>query len=89
MEQGNYNQLRQSKVQLSTRLKLKNIFSGEWESIYKGDGIEFADIQPYEPGDDLRDLDLITLLESGEEEIIRRTVGRRMNILCGWIYRGP
>jgi uncharacterized protein (DUF58 family) len=84
MEQGNYNQLRQSKVQLSTRLKLKNIFSGEWESIYKGDGIEFADIQPYEPGDDLRDLDLITLLESGEEEIIRRTVGRRMNIFV-WV----
>lgn len=84
MEQGKYNQLRQSKIQLSTRLKLKNIFSGEWESIYKGDGIEFADIQPYEPGDDLRDLDLITLLESGEEEIIRRTVGRRMNIFV-WV----
>lgn len=75
-----YKRFRQSKIQLSTRLKLTNIFSGEWESIYKGEGIEFADIQPYEPGDDLRDLDLITLIESGEEQIIQRSVGRRMKM---------
>jgi len=75
-----YKKFRQSKIQLSTRLKLTNIFSGEWESIYKGEGIEFADIQPYEPGDDLRDLDLITLIESGEEQVIQRSVGRRMKM---------
>ncbi|MBN2134383.1 MAG: hypothetical protein JW737_01505 [Acidobacteria bacterium] len=75
-----YKQFRQSKIQLSTRLKLTNIFSGEWESIYKGEGIEFADIQPYEPGDDLRDLDLITLIESGEEQVILRSVGRQMKM---------
>lgn len=80
MGQDQYKQFRQSKIQLSTRLKLSNIFSGEWESIYKGEGIEFADIQPYEPGDDLRDLDLITLVKSGEEEIIQRMVGRQMRI---------
>jgi len=80
MAQEAFKQLRQSKIQLSTRLKLKNIFSGEWESIYKGEGIEFADIQPYEPGDDLRDLDLVTLVKSGEEEIVQRTVGRQMKI---------
>jgi uncharacterized protein (DUF58 family) len=80
MAQEDYKQFRQSKIQLSTRLKLKNIFSGEWESIYKGEGIEFADIQPFEPGDDLKDLDLLTLAKSGEEEIIQRTVGRQMKI---------
>ena len=75
-----YKQFRQSKIQLSTRLKLTNIFSGEWESIYKGEGIEFADIQPYEPGDDLRDLDLITLIQTGDEEVIQRSVGRQMKM---------
>jgi uncharacterized protein (DUF58 family) len=60
-------------------LKLKNIFPGEWESIYTGDGIEFASIKPFESGDDLRDLDLRTLAQSGDEEIIQRMAGRQMN----------
>jgi len=80
MEQEEYKNFKQSRIQLFSRLKLRNIFAGEWESIYKGEGIEFADIKPYEPGDDLRDLDLITLVQSGEEEIIQRVVGRQRKI---------
>jgi uncharacterized protein (DUF58 family) len=80
LEQEDYKKFRQSRIQLFSRIKLKNIFSGEWESIYKGEGIEFTDIKPFEPGDDLRDLDLLTLVQSGEEEIIQRVVGRQMRI---------
>lgn len=80
MGQEDYNQFRQRKIQLFSRMKLKNIFPGEWESIYTGEGIEFAAIKPSEPGDDLRDLDLATLVQSGEEEIIQRVVGRQKRI---------
>ncbi len=69
MEQEDYKKLRQSKIQFYSRLKLKNVFPGEWESVYTGEGIEFADIKPFEPGDDLRDLDILTFVKSGEEEI--------------------
>jgi uncharacterized protein (DUF58 family) len=71
---------RRSRLQLYSRLKLKNIFPGEWESTYLGDGIEFSATRPFEPGDDLRDLDLGTLAQSGEEEIIQRVVGRQMKV---------
>jgi len=71
---------RRSKIQLYSRLKLKNIFPGEWESIYTGDGIEFMGIKPFEPGDDLRDLDLCALVRSGEEEIIERVSGRQLRV---------
>ncbi len=71
---------RRSRIQLYSRLKLKNIFPGEWESVYTGDGIEFMGIKPFEPGDDLRDLDLYTLVRSGEEEIIERAVGRQLRV---------
>lgn len=84
MEPEEYKGFKQSKIQLYSRIKLRNIFPGEWESIYTGEGIEFADIKPFEPGDDLRDLDLITLVQSGEEEIIRRSVGRRMRMFL-WV----
>lgn len=84
MEPEEYKRFKQSKIQLFPRIKLRNIFPGEWESIYTGEGIEFADIKPFEPGDDLRDLDLIALVQSGEEEIIRRSVGRRMRMFI-WV----
>jgi uncharacterized protein (DUF58 family) len=80
MGQEDYKRFKQNRIQLFSRLKLRNIFSGEWESLYKGEGIEFADIKPFEPGDDLRDLDLLTLVRSGEEEIVQRVVGRQMKI---------
>ncbi|MFC2026925.1 hypothetical protein ACFLUX_03035 [Chloroflexota bacterium] len=80
MEQEEYSKFKQSRIQLFSRLRLKNIFPGEWESIYIGEGIEFANIKPFESGDDLRDLDLLTLVQSGEEEIIQRSVERQMRI---------
>lgn len=75
-----YKGFRKSRLQLFSRIRLKNIFPGEWDSIYTGEGIEYADIKPFEPGDDLKDLDLIALVQSGEEEIIQRAVGRQMRV---------
>jgi uncharacterized protein (DUF58 family) len=88
MGQEGFKQFRSRKIQLFSRLKLKNIFPGEWESIYAGEGIEFAAIKPFEPGDDLRDLDLRTLVQSGEEEIIQRVVGRQMRIFVWADFSG-
>lgn len=79
-----YRRFRQSKIRLYSRLKLRNVFPGQWESIYTGEGIEFAAIQPFEPGDDLRDLDLHTLVQSGEEEVIQRAVERQRRIFV-WV----
>jgi uncharacterized protein (DUF58 family) len=75
-------------------MKPRNIFPGEWESNFRGDGIEFAEIKPFEPGDDLRDLDLQALVQSGEEEVILRVVERQMRIylwmdLSGSMRRYP
>lgn len=75
-----FERFRDSKIQLFSRIKPRNIFPGEWVSSYRGDGIEFAEIKPFEPGDDLRDLDLHTLVQSGEEEIIQRVVERQMRL---------
>jgi len=79
-----FRRFRNSKIQLFSRIKPRNIFPGEWESSYRGDGIEFAEIKPFEPGDDLRDLDLHTLVQSGEEEIIQRVVERQMRLFI-WL----
>lgn len=80
MEQEEFEQFRRSRLQLFSRTMLKNVLPGEWKSSYAGEGIEFSVIKPFEPGDDLRDLDLHTLAQSGEEEIIQRVVERQMEI---------
>jgi uncharacterized protein (DUF58 family) len=94
MEHVGSERFKNSKLQLFSRLKLKNIFPGEWESIYTGEGIEYATSKPLEPGDDLRDLDLQTLVQTGEEEIILRATGRQRKIylwvdLSGSMQRFP
>jgi len=80
MSQEDFNHYKENLIPLSSQEKLKNIFPGEWESIYTGGGIEFDSIKPFEPGDDLKDIDFHTLVQSGEEEIIHRKAGRQMKI---------
>ncbi len=94
MARGQSEQFKSYQLQLVSRLKLKNVYPGEWESIHVGEGIEYSASKPYEPGDDLRDLDLQALVQSGEEEIIQRAVGRQRQIfiwvdLTGSMQRQP
>lgn len=84
MGQADYKELRLSKTQLYSKLKLMNIFPGDWESIYKGEGIEFDSTRPFESGDNPRDIDLFTMAQSGEEDIILRTEERQMKIYV-WV----
>ncbi len=76
--------LKESKIQLFSRLKPRNIFPGEWESVFMGEGIEFAAIEPLEPGDDLRNLDLHALAQSDEEQIVHRVAARQMRVFV-WV----
>ncbi len=75
---------RSSKIPLISRLKRRNQAPGEAESVYTGEGIEFSSTKPLEPGDDLHDLDLLALVQSGEEEIIQRMEGRQLPVYL-WV----
>lgn len=88
MVRGGSRELKQSKVALFSKLKPRTIFPGEWESIYTGDGIEFAAVEPLEPGDDLRDLDLHALVQSGEERMIRRVASRQIRVFVWLDFSG-
>ena len=50
--------LRQVKlIELRTRRLVNSIFSGEYRSIFKGHGMEFAEVREYLPGDEVRSID--------------------------------
>jgi uncharacterized protein (DUF58 family) len=45
------------KLEIRTRGLVSNIFGGEYHSAFKGQGIEFAEVRPYQIGDDIRSID--------------------------------
>ena len=50
--------LRQVKgIQLRTRGLVGTLFAGEYRSVFRGQGMEFAEVRPYIPGDDYRSIE--------------------------------
>ncbi|MGD9898579.1 MAG: DUF58 domain-containing protein [Calditrichaceae bacterium] len=44
-------------IEISTRNVVNEVFSGEYHSVFKGRGMEFAEVREYQPGDDVRTID--------------------------------
>jgi len=44
-------------IEIRTTRLVNDLFGGEYESVFKGQGIEFADVREYFPGDDIRTID--------------------------------
>ena len=50
--------LRQVKlIELKTRGLVNSLFTGEYRSVFKGQGMEFAEVREYQPGDEVRSID--------------------------------
>lgn len=45
------------KFHFRTRRLASDLFAGQYESAFKGQGIEFAEVREYQPGDDIRSID--------------------------------
>jgi uncharacterized protein (DUF58 family) len=44
-------------IELRTRRLVNSLFSGEYRSVFKGQGMEFAEVREYLPGDEVRAID--------------------------------
>lgn len=45
------------RIEIRSRRLVRDLFSGEYHSVFKGQGIEFAEVREYVPGDDVRLID--------------------------------
>ncbi len=54
------------RLEIISKNKINSLFSGNYRSLFRGRGIEFADIRPYDIGDDVRDIDWKTSAKQGE-----------------------
>ena len=53
-------------IELKARRLVDELFLGEYHAIFKGRGIEFHELRPYVPGDDVRAIDWKAFARSGE-----------------------
>jgi uncharacterized protein (DUF58 family) len=45
------------RIEIRTKGLVNNVFGGEYHSAFKGRGMEFAEVRPYQIGDDIRSID--------------------------------
>jgi len=44
-------------IQIRTSKAVNDVLAGEYESAFRGRGMEFDEVREYEPGDDVRSID--------------------------------
>ena len=52
-------------IEIQTRSMVNNVFAGEYHSVFKGRGMEFAEVREYQSGDDVRTIDWNVTARSG------------------------
>jgi uncharacterized protein (DUF58 family) len=45
------------RIEIRTKRLVNDVFSGEYQSVFKGRGMEFSEVREYLPGDDVRSID--------------------------------
>lgn len=56
-------------LQLQTRYPVEHLLAGEYRSVFKGRGMDFDEIRPYAPGDDVRTIDWNVTARTGAPHI--------------------
>jgi uncharacterized protein (DUF58 family) len=69
------------RIELRTRGAVNSRFSGEYHSVFKGHGIEFAEVREYQPGDDVRTIDWNVTARLGQPYIKRFVEERELTVL--------
>ncbi|MBU6303185.1 MAG: DUF58 domain-containing protein [Verrucomicrobia bacterium] len=58
-------------LDIRCRHAVEEMLAGEYLSVFKGRGIEFEDVRPYEPGDDVRSIDWNVTARAGKPFVKR------------------
>lgn len=54
------------RIEIRTKGLVNNVFGGEYHSAFKGRGIEFSEVRPYQVGDEIRSIDWNVSARTGE-----------------------
>ena len=68
-------------IQIYTSRAVNASFAGQYESVFKGRGMQFEDVREYMPGDDIRTIDWNVTARTGKPYIKRFVEEREMTVI--------
>jgi uncharacterized protein (DUF58 family) len=68
-------------IEISTRKLVNNIFAGEYHTMFKGQGMTFADFREYVPGDDVRSISWPLTAKAGKPYIKKFEEERELTLI--------
>lgn len=74
-----FKQVRQ--IHIRTRRLVDGMFAGEYHSVFKGRGIEFAEVREYSPGDDVRTIDWNVTARLGQPFVKKHVEERELTVM--------
>src|SRR5687767_13838351 len=69
------------RIEIYTRHLVDSTFSGEYHSVFKGRGVEFDEVRPYQPGDEIRTIDWNVTARTGDLHIKRYIEERELTVI--------
>lgn len=69
------------RLELRTRRLVESSFAGQYQSVFKGRGMNFEEVRPYSPGDEIRAIDWNVTARTGEPYIKKFTEEREMTVM--------
>ena len=68
-------------IEIRTKRLVNDSFAGEYHSIFKGRGMEFEEVRPYQPGDEIRTIDWNATARTGEPYVKRYIEERELTVM--------
>ncbi len=68
-------------IQVRTGRQVADVLAGEYVSVFKGRGMEFDEVRPYVPGDDVRTIDWNVTARTGEPYVKRYVEERQLTLM--------
>lgn len=69
------------RIQITTSRKVTDIFAGQYQSVFKGRGMEFHEVREYLPGDDIRMIDWNVTARAGHPYIKKFVEERELTVM--------
>ncbi|HUV27101.1 MAG TPA: DUF58 domain-containing protein, partial [Anaerolineales bacterium] len=69
------------RIEIRTRRLVNDSYAGEYHSIFKGRGMEFDEVRPYQMGDEIRSIDWNVTARTGEPHVKRFVEERELTVM--------
>ena len=69
------------KIQIRTSHLVSDLFAGQYQSVFKGRGMEFAEVRLYQPGDEIRTIDWNVTARAGVPYVKRYAEERELTVM--------